>query len=118
MTERDLLKIISENIKWHRSRSGMSQAQLAEIVDISISFLSDIETSRKWPSPTTLVNIAGAFKIEPYELLKPADKMPDDASLIIDSYTKEIFETITNIKKTYSKNIISKLKNTLICNSI
>jgi len=61
MTERELLKVLSSNIKLYRGKYKWSQAKLAEKIDISINFLSDIENAKKWPSPTTMVKLANIF---------------------------------------------------------
>ncbi|GHU87232.1 hypothetical protein FACS189476_02320 [Spirochaetia bacterium] len=41
---------------------------------ISTTFLSDIETGKKWVSPKTLALIARILKIEIYELFKPNEE--------------------------------------------
>ena len=46
-------------------------AKIAEKADISPSFLSDIENGKKWGSFETLVALANALEVEPYELLLP-----------------------------------------------
>ena len=108
MTERELLKILSGNIKLYRGRYNWTQAKLAEKINISINFLSDIETGKKWPSPTTLVKLADIFNIAVYELLKPKDILPDSFNHIhiMENYTEDIFAAITGVHKTY----VSKLK--------
>ena len=50
---------------------NLSQAQLAEKIGISDSFMSLIETGKKWGSFQTLADIATALEVEPYELLLP-----------------------------------------------
>ena len=107
MTERELLKVLSNNIKLYRGRYKWTQAELAEKINISINFLSDIETGKKWPSPTTLVKLAGIFNIEVYELLKPVDILPDNVNNIVEKYTEDILSAISAVRKTY----LSKLRN-------
>jgi len=108
MTERELLKVLSGNIKQYRGRYKWTQAELAEKIDISINFLSDIENAKKWPSPTTMVKLADIFNISAYELLKPRDILPDNPNHIdiIENYTEDIFAAITKVHNTY----VSKLK--------
>jgi len=109
MTERESLKILGENIKLYRGRNNLTQAELAEKVNISINFLSDIETGKKWASPTTLVKLADAFDIEIYELLKPEDVLPDDLNIFIEKYSEDIYAAVKKVHDTYksklSKNI-------------
>jgi transcriptional regulator with XRE-family HTH domain len=101
MTERDLLRVLSANIKQQRSLLKWSQADLAEKVNISINFLSDIETGKKWASPNTMVKLADVFNIEAYELLKPAHILPDKSSDVIKRYTEDICTAINNVRDGY-----------------
>ena len=105
MTERELLKILSANIKLHRRRAKWSQSNLAEKVNISINFLSDIETGKKWASPITLVKLAEVFGIEVYELLKPINILPDSFNHIIEKYTEDIFNAISEVHDGYLEKI-------------
>jgi len=101
-----LLKVLSDNIKLYRGRYKWTQAELAEKINISINFLSDIETAKKWPSPITLVKLANIFNIAVYELLKPRDILPDNFNHIMEKYTEDIFTAITGVHNTY----VSKLR--------
>jgi len=69
--ERICRELLSHNIKRFRERLGFSQLDLSLELEISTTFLSDIETCQKWVSPKTLAKIAKALKIEIYELFKP-----------------------------------------------
>ncbi|MDA8411935.1 MAG: helix-turn-helix transcriptional regulator [Treponema sp.] len=60
---------LAKNMKRHRTRLGLSQARLAEMIGVSIPFIGEIEISRKSPSLETLEKIATALEIEPFELL-------------------------------------------------
>jgi len=106
MTERELLKVLGNNIKLYRGRYNWTQAELAEKINISINFLSDIETGKKWASPITLVKLAHVFNIEVYELLKPADILPDNTNIFMEKYTEDIYAAIKEVHSTYK----SKLK--------
>jgi transcriptional regulator with XRE-family HTH domain len=101
MNERELLKILSTNIRQHRTRMKWSQADLSEKVNISINFLSDIETGKKWASPITMVKFANAFGIEVYELLKPLNILPDNYSNVIEKYTEDVYKAIEKVHSAY-----------------
>jgi transcriptional regulator with XRE-family HTH domain len=100
--EKDCRAILSRNIKRYRSRIGLSQLHLALELEISTTFLSDIETGKKWVSAQTLSQIAKALKIEVYELFKPEQNIRDDVSLAIakyldavdDSFIKSVEEAV------------------------
>lgn len=114
MTDHDLRQIFSQNIKKYRSYRNISQADLAEDINISIPFLSDIENGKKWVSPVTLVKIADALKIKVYELFKPEDIIPDNAVNILEKYTSDIYklfgDTLSNIQDNYIKQIKNSKK--------
>lgn len=61
-----LYSTISRNIKNHRQKAGLTQAQLAEKAGISISYLSKIEAAGcdKGLSIAVLNNIANVLNIE------------------------------------------------------
>ncbi|MDR3192150.1 MAG: helix-turn-helix domain-containing protein [Treponema sp.] len=71
MNEQKLRDILGKNLRKHRNYNKLSQAELAEKLDISIPFLCDIENGKKWVSPKTLLKMADTFGIEAFELLRP-----------------------------------------------
>jgi transcriptional regulator with XRE-family HTH domain len=87
MTESDLRSILGENVKRHRNFKGFSQAKLAELLDISPNFISDIETGKRWLSSDTLVNLADALAVEVHVLLRPRETPADEFSAFVREYT-------------------------------
>jgi transcriptional regulator with XRE-family HTH domain len=95
MTERELRGVLSGNIKRYRHSRSLSQADLAEKLDISVNFLCNIENGNRWISPQTLVKFATALNIEPYELFKPAEALPPDMPIILNKCIDEAVVTVT-----------------------
>jgi transcriptional regulator with XRE-family HTH domain len=95
MTEQELRGILSRNIRRYRLSRNLSQAGLAEKLDISVNFLCNIENGNRWVSPQTLVKFATALNIEPYELFKPAEALPSDVSLILNKCLDEAVVAVT-----------------------
>jgi transcriptional regulator with XRE-family HTH domain len=95
MNERELRTILSLNIKRYRTSHRLSQAQLAERLNVSVNFLCNIENGKKWFSPQTMVKFASALNIEPYELFKPEEAVPPDVSTILNKYTDEALQAVT-----------------------
>jgi transcriptional regulator with XRE-family HTH domain len=89
MTESDLRAVLGANLKRYRSLKGFSQAKLAEMLDISPNFISDMETGKRWLSSDTLVNLAKALDVEAYEFLKFPQASADDISEFIQTYTEK-----------------------------
>ena len=104
MTERELLKIFSSNIKLYRARFKWSQAELAEKIHISINFLSDIENGKKWASPITMVKFANTFNVKAYELLKPLDLLPENYGSVVEKFAEDIHYAVEQIRKTFLEN--------------
>ena len=68
----DLYRVIGANIKHHREQEKLTQAQLAEQAQISISYLSKIEASgcNKSLSISVLNQIANVLEVEITEFFK------------------------------------------------
>jgi len=95
MTDKELRGIFSANIKRYRQSRNLSQADLAEKLDISVNFLCNIENGNRWISPQTLVKFATALNIEPYELFKPAEALAPDVPLILNKCFDEAVVAVT-----------------------
>jgi len=83
MDEARLRNLLSQNLKRFRQRKGWSQAKLAEKVEISTNYLSDIERKIGWVSPFSLTKLANALEIEVHELFKPEETTPTDIIMTI-----------------------------------
>jgi len=108
MTERELLKIFSQNIKLYRTRHKWSQAEFAEKSNISINFLSDIENGKKWASPITMVKFANIFNVKAYELLKPLDLLPEDYGHIVEKFAEDVHSAVEQIRTIFLEKIDQK----------
>lgn len=74
MTVEEFQKIYSSNIKKFRKQKGIKQDALAEKINLSEKYISDLETGRRLGSLETLIALADAFGVPPYELLLPCDE--------------------------------------------
>ena len=70
------MKSIGEKIKEARKLAKMTQVELAKAVDLSRSYIGDIEKDRYNPSITTLRLIANATGVPLESLLSSADQRP------------------------------------------
>lgn len=86
----EIIKIYASNIKRIRRQKQITQAAIAEQIGITDKYWSDIETGRKSCSLDTLISIANALEVEPYELLLPEEKRVSDNS----RRTKIIMKTL------------------------
>ena len=75
ITMEEIIKAYAGNIRRSRQNKKVTQAVMADKIGITEKYWSDIETGRKPCSLDTLVAIANALEIEPYELLLPENKV-------------------------------------------
>jgi transcriptional regulator with XRE-family HTH domain len=93
--ERECRALLSKNIKRFRSRLGFSQLDLALELDISTTFLSEIEIGKKWVSPDTLARIAKVLKVEIFELFRPeAEETAVEIQVEIQKYLAIVDDTL------------------------
>lgn len=71
MTSSELQKIFSANLKAARVRAGLSQMKLAEKANLSVGYIFDLESGRRWGTLETFCKLAAALDIHAYELLLP-----------------------------------------------
>lgn len=106
MKESELLKIFGTNVKQQRKRLEWSQEKLAEKINISIPFLSDVENGKKWVSLATLLKLADAFTVSAHELLNP-EILPMRAEKILKRYTEDIQRALAKAVSYVHKNYVS-----------
>lgn len=70
--ETELYQVIGSNIKYYREQAGLTQIQLSEQIQISISYLSKIEASgcAKSLSISVLNHIANTLDIDITEFFR------------------------------------------------
>ena len=113
MDEESLRGLLSQNIKRFRQRKGLSQANLAEKMEISTNYLSDIERKRGWVSPFSLVKLANALEIEVFELFRPQETVSLDIKNRINQCLDDFS---TSLRVSFDKslnNSIKKIRKTL-----
>lgn len=76
-----LLEILAENVKYYRAKTGLSQLKFAIQLNISPSYLNDIENGRQYASLKMIERLANEFNIEPYQLLLPKEISLQDIHL-------------------------------------
>ncbi len=63
-----LRTVFTENLKFYRKKSGLSQQVLAERCGIATNYLSEIERDQKFPSVETIERLSMELKIPAYIL--------------------------------------------------
>ena len=94
MTENELRKIFSTNVREHRNRLKWTQVELSKKSGVSVNFINNIESEKKWASPATMLKLANTFNIEVYELYKPSGLFPESFESIVRKYTDNIHAAV------------------------
>jgi transcriptional regulator with XRE-family HTH domain len=106
MGGQEIKAILGKNVKFFRFHRQLSQADLAEKANISVTFLSNIERGNKFPQAETLFGLAKGLDIEVYELFKP-DSVPDETSELVSRFfediTKNVNQTLETVYKHYKR---------------
>lgn len=75
--EIDIREVFSQNLKYYRIKSNISQEKLSEIVGLTDKYISDLERQLYDPSLKTIDSLAKALNIETCLLLKYDDTHKD-----------------------------------------
>lgn len=63
--------IIAQNVKKYRKLNNLTQEKLAELANISNTYIANIECGQTWVSDKTLEKIAAALHVDEYVLFVP-----------------------------------------------
>jgi transcriptional regulator with XRE-family HTH domain len=94
MTGKEIRELFSANLKYYRTRDGISQLNLATELGMAPNFISDIECGKKWISPDTLSKLARALHVEPYQFFMQDQEIPDDTAAMLRSFTDDLTQTL------------------------
>ena len=94
-------RVLAANLKEHRKTLHLSQEKLAEITGLSWQTINSIECHRTWVSDKTLESLAGALRVEPFQLLVPATPAADTGTKSISA--DEAVTELLRIKRTYDE---------------
>ena len=91
----DLRKVLALNMKQHRKRLNLSQAKLAELVNVSDNHIALIETGRRFPSLKMLTLLAQALEIDVLELFSIESIKKSENTNIKDAIMADIDHILT-----------------------
>jgi transcriptional regulator with XRE-family HTH domain len=98
--------ILAKNIKYFRYHRKLSQFQLAEKADISVTFLSNIERGKMFPKVETLSRLTESLDVEVQELFQ-SDLASDDHKKMMNRLTEDITRNVNQamaeVLKLYSE---------------
>ena len=99
------MKVKEKALKFYRKKSMLSQKDMANKLNISLSLYQSFEQGRRNPNYETVENIASIFGVETYSILEYEKKYDFD----IDNKIKVLAD-----KQIIAKELISELKRCII----
>lgn len=70
MNDEQIIKTYFKDVlREYRLKAGMTQEQLAGLVDVSKGFLGMMETGERWPNVDMMIRLAEAMRVRPGEML-------------------------------------------------
>jgi transcriptional regulator with XRE-family HTH domain len=93
MEIQEIKDILGRNIKYFRFHRQLSQADLAEKADISVTFLSNLERGKMFPKIETLSRITKGLEVEVHELFR-TDLIPEENKEIINRLSEDIKKNV------------------------
>lgn len=106
MEPSEIKKVFTSNIKKYRKLNGMTQMELSIAADLSVGFLCDLESGKKWGTLETMAKLAKALNIKPYQLLLPEED--ENASVHIHKDLSELSKNLKNSVDLQIKDLIQK----------
>lgn len=94
------LKEIGNRIKKYRKQKGFTQAQLAEIIDISTIHMSHLETGSVAMSLECMIKVCNALEVSPDDLLIGEFELNNNATI------KQLAEITKNLSSGENKLLI------------
>ncbi len=70
MTEQEILKKFGFNVKLERMKQGLTQAEVAEMLDVHEKYVSRIERGKQNVTIKTLNKLSTVLKIDMYKFLQ------------------------------------------------
>ena len=100
--------IFIKNLRFYRTKAGLSQLALSEKINLSPNYLNAVENGKNFPSPEVIQNILDVCNIMPYQLFLENNSLPASETgkqkiiKLSDELKQKISENIDEIIKQYS----------------
>jgi len=104
---RNIREVLAANLKENRRKLGLTQEKLAEMANVSIHYISMIETCNKYPKPEMLEHLAKILGIESYKLFNVEDDTNEPLERLRQSIVADMRQVVS---EAVEKAIDSKCK--------
>lgn len=90
----NIKNLFGRKIKEYRKKKNLTQAQLAELVNVDDKHISCIESGKNFPSPDLIERLATSLDVEPKDLfefyyLQGAEDLKSDMITMLDKLNKD-----------------------------
>ncbi|WP_296333107.1 helix-turn-helix transcriptional regulator [uncultured Treponema sp.] len=115
MISDELQKIFSTNLRAARIRANLSQLKLAEKANLSVGYICDLESGRRWGTPETFSKLSNALDMHPYELLLPMVAQDNGKSAEYQEFQKQYVGVLHRLLQQNVTNAVNKaISDTLV----
>lgn len=89
----NIKNLFGRKIKEYRKKKNLTQAQLAELVNVDDKHISCIESGKNFPSPDLIERLATSLNVEPKDLfefyyLQDVEDLKSDIIIMLDKLNK------------------------------
>ena len=107
MTTREIFK---RNLKYYRKKKGLTQEQLAELVNCNPKYISEIESRNKCPSAETIDALASVLEISAAQLFEEEGSPRNMAAFDKEQFTQEL---VSGLHQLIRQDVLSFLERRL-----
>lgn len=106
----DYQKCFMENLKYYRKQKGITQAELAEICDVSNGTIGNIECGITKPSFDLILQLSKALEIQPEQLFHTEESSSKIDKIPSDKFSKEQLKKIRTVLNSSITNVLKSLE--------
>ena len=105
ISSQDIRTLLGRRIQFHRKLRQLTQATLAEKIDISIVALGQIERGVRYPTADTLSRITNSLGVDVYELFLDGE-MPAGNRHLLKRFKNDVLSSVLNsVQKSVHKSV-------------
>jgi transcriptional regulator with XRE-family HTH domain len=101
INEKNVLLLISKNLRRLRSLQNISQLSLALNTGLTHNFINDIENCKKGISAKTLAKLANALDAKPHQFFLPDELVNDAMKIYVNDFNDSLQKIVKDLTDKY-----------------
>jgi transcriptional regulator with XRE-family HTH domain len=101
INEKNVLLLISKNLRRLRSLQNISQLSLALNTGLTHNFINDIENCKKGISAKTLAKLANALNAKPHQFFLPDELVNDAMKIYVNDFNDSLQKVVNELTAKY-----------------